>query len=265
VNDSSPPSDPCAPPPSAGNRKGDGNATKEGADDGLARREDILSLAAHELRNPLHALALHLALARSLAESGAPGVAERIRSAERTLKRYTERVTVLMDLLGSSDGTYPLTAHDTAVPALLQAMVDSLGDEAARRGIALSWEADGQCAVRTDAVVLEQIVDNLVLNALKHSGATRVVLRCEATPAGCLLSVEDNGHGIAAEDRESVFGKFAVAHHTPRGTGSGLGLWIVKRLVAALGGSIRLLDAPGGGCRFELHLPKDADNERRPR
>lgn len=261
VNDFSPPPVPGAPTPSAQRVEGDAAARTERLEDEPGWRDDILSLAAHELRNPLHALALHLALARSLAEAGAPGVAERIRSAERTLKRYTERVTVLMDLLGSANGAYPLTARPTAVPTVLQALVDSLGDEPARRGIELRLEVDGTCTLQTDPVVLEQIADNLVLNALKHSGATRIVLRCRASSAGCVMAVEDNGHGIAAEDREAVFGKFAVARHTPRGTGSGLGLWIVARLVSALGGAIRLLESPGGGCLFEVTLPKSIDSE----
>ena len=75
----------------------------------IALRDDVLSLAAHELRNPLHALSLHLALARATAQAGnAVEAAERIRRAELTLKRYSERVTVLMELLASPGATYPL-------------------------------------------------------------------------------------------------------------------------------------------------------------
>ena len=77
---------------------------------------------------------------------------------------------------------------------------------------------------------------------------------------GCwTLQVEDNGHGIAAADQALVFGKFAVATQSSRGAGTGLGLWIVSRLVQAMGGDISLRSGPEQGCAFTVRIPERDD------
>ncbi len=229
----------------------------------IADRDDILSLAAHELRNPLHALALHLALARTMAQGGSGAdVAERIRRAELTLRRYSERVTVLMELLASPAAVYPLSPRRTDVAALLELLVESLDQEARSRRIEMRVVAGVDEAGRArlvDPVVLEQIVDNLLLNAFKHSGATLVTIRLQSEPGTWTVSVEDNGSGIALDDQQVIFEKFTVAAHSARGAGTGLGLWIVNRLVHAMDGEIGLASEPGRGCVFTVRIPDRDD------
>ena len=229
----------------------------------IALRDDVMSVAAHELRNPLHALSLHLALARATAQGGnAVEAAERIRRAELTLKRYSERVTVLMELLASPGATYPLAPRRIDVPALVTTLVDSLAEEARSRGIALNVAFDGSAfdpMRAVDPVALEQVLDNLLLNAFKHSRASLVTIRLAASGPAWRLQVEDNGGGIALEDQRTIFEKFAVAAHSSRGAGTGLGLWIVTRLVRAMDGEITLESAPGAGCVFTVRIPEADD------
>lgn len=223
----------------------------------IADRDDILSLAAHELRNPLHALALHLALARTMAQG--TEVADRIRRAEFTLRRYSERVTVLMELLASPGAVYPLSPRKVDVGLLLQALAESLDQEARSRSIGVEVIVEA-CAEgwtrRVDAVALEQVVDNLVLNAFKHSGASAVAIRLRAEAQAWVVQVEDNGSGIALEDQDRIFEKFGVAAHSSRGAGTGLGLWIVSRLVQAMDGELSLASMPGAGCAFTIRIPR---------
>jgi two-component system OmpR family sensor kinase len=225
----------------------------------IALRDDVLALAAHELRNPLHALSLHLALARTTALAGnAAEAAERVRRAELTLKRYAERVTVLMGLLASPGVAYPLTRAHVDVPALVVTLVDSLDQDARSRGIVTEAAFDAATfdPIRAvDPVALEQVLDNLLLNAFKHSGASHITIRLSAGRDDWRLQVEDNGSGIAPEDQRSIFEKFAVAAHSSRGAGTGLGLWIVARLVQAMDGEITLESAPGTGCVFTVRIP----------
>ncbi len=229
----------------------------------IALRDDVLSMAAHELRNPLHALSLHLALARSTAQAGnAAEAADRIRRAELTLRRYSERVTVLMELLASPGATYSLARRRIDVPALVETLVDSLEQEALSRGIVMKVVCDeaGFGPLRaTDPVALEQVLDNLLLNAFKHSEASDVTIRLSCDAASWSIQVVDNGGGIALEDQESIFEKFAVAAHSSRGAGTGLGLWIVTRLVHAMEGEITLKSAPGTGCVFTVRIPEADD------
>jgi signal transduction histidine kinase len=229
----------------------------------IARRDDVLSVAAHELRNPLHALSLHLALARSTAQAGnAAEAAERIRRAEFTLRRYSERVTVLMELVATPAATYALDRQRIDVPALVAALVDSLAEEARSRGITVRVACDEPAfgpMRAVDAVALEQVLDNLLLNAFKHSGASDVTVRLSSGDRWWVLQVEDNGHGIAAADQETMFDKFAVATHSARGAGTGLGLWIVSRLVRSMGGQISVESIPEQGCAFTVRIPERDD------
>jgi two-component system, OmpR family, sensor kinase len=226
----------------------------------IALRDDVLALAAHELRNPLHALSLHLALARATAQGGnAVEAAERIRRAELTLKRYSERVTVLMELLASPGVAYPLSRRRVDVPLLIANLVDSLEQEGRSRGIAVSVVCDESTfgpMREIDPVAFEQVVDNLLLNAFKHSGASAVAIRLAADDRAWSVQVDDNGGGIALQDQQMIFEKFAVAAHSSRGAGTGLGLWIVTRLVQAMDGEITLKSAPGTGCVFTVRIPE---------
>lgn len=229
----------------------------------IALRDDVLSVAAHELRNPLHALSLHLALARTTALAGnAAEAAERIRRAEQTLKRYSERVTVLMELVATPAATYRLEHQRIDVPALVAALIDSLAEEARSRQMSVQLVCDEAAfgpMRAVDSVALEQVVDNLLLNAFKHSGASQVRIRLSSGVQWWGLQVEDNGQGIAASDQQTIFEKFAVATHSARGAGTGLGLWIVSRLVQAMGGEISVDSVPEQGCAFTVRIPERDD------
>ena len=225
----------------------------------IALRDDVLAMAAHELRNPLHALSLHLALARATAVAGnAAEAAERIRRAERTLKRYAERVTVLMELVATPGAHFRIARERIDVASLVSSLVDSLAEDARSRGITVRVACDDTFDPlrAVDAVAFEQVVDNLVLNAFKHSSATELTLSLSADETSWRIRVEDNGTGIALEDQQTIFEKFAVAAHSSRGAGTGLGLWIVSRLVHAMGGEITVKSAPDQGCAFTVRIPE---------
>ena len=255
--------DPALPPqPHTGRRRSDADELERLKRE-IALRDDVLALAAHELRNPLHALSLHLALARNTAQAGnAEEAAERIRRAELTLRRYAERVTVLMELLASPGASYPLARRRIDVPALVASLVDSLAHDGRSRGIAVRVDCDEAAfgpMRAVDPVAFEQVVDNLLLNAFKHSGASEVAVRLASGERAWTVQVEDNGGGIALEDQDTIFEKFTVAAHSSRGAGTGLGLWIVTRLVQAMDGEITLQSAPGTGCVFTVRIPEADD------
>lgn len=219
-------------------------------------RRDLLALTAHELRNPLHAMSLHLSLIGSMANArGADDIAQRIARAQIGLNRYAERVTVLMELLGSPDLLYPLNPTPTDLVQRLELLVESLEQEARSRGITLRLEAQGPCIGLCDGVALEQIVDNLLLNAFKHAAAREVCVSVTRADDQALIEVRDDGVGIAPADQAHIFDKFSVARHGPRGAGAGLGLWIVMRLLSALGGHIKLRSAPNEGAAFLVSFP----------
>ena len=223
----------------------------------IAERDDLLAMAAHELRNPLHALSLQLALARAGAEtSGQAATAERLAKAQVMLARYVDRVTVLLELARLNVNAYPLDPQPIDLSALLRGLAESLAQEARFRDVRLEVDVPANCPAVIDALVIEQILDNLLLNAFKHAACSTVTLSLRlVAPDRAEIAVADDGRGIAPADQQRIFGKFATVQASRRGSGTGLGLWIVRKLLDVLGGSIALTSAPQAGSKFLLTVP----------
>src|SRR6185436_15083712 len=112
--------------------------------------------------------------------------------------------------------------------------------------------------VQADPVLVRQLVDNLVGNAIKYTAPGVVpALRISATTTGGMVTVRiaDNGIGIPEGQHDAIFGNFHRAHTTSAYLGTGLGLAICKRIVERHGGDIAAVDDPGGGSCFIFSLP----------
>lgn len=222
----------------------------------LAEMHDLMALVAHELRNPLHALSLQMSVARLTAEShGQADVVTRIVKAQRTLERYTDRVTILLDLVTRQGQSYPSSAKEVDLTEALGSLVESLAAEAAYFNVSMVYKPNGPCPALIDALLVEQIAENLMLNAFKHASCSVLEVKLASDEGWATLDIADNGRGIAAEDQEQIFSKFGVASQSGRGSGSGLGLWIVRRLSQVLGGQVSLTSARGQGCTFTVRFP----------
>jgi signal transduction histidine kinase len=104
---------------------------------------------------------------------------------------------------------------------------------------------------------LRQIVWNLISNATKFGAGAPVEVAVSGDERSALLSIRDDGPGIAEEERMRVFERFERANAGRLQTGFGIGLWLVERIVAALGGKIGLASEPGQGARFIVTLPRN--------
>jgi signal transduction histidine kinase len=223
----------------------------------LRERDDLLAMAAHELRNPLHGLSLQLRLARMAAEGGdAPGALQRVAKAEVMLSRYAERLSVLLDLARLNADAYPVSLQRVDLARTLRVLGETMAPEAEFRGVALHLHLPRTLEAVTDAGIVEQIVGNLLLNAFKHAACRNVTLSLQAEgPQAAQIVVSDDGRGIPPADQQRVFGKFAVGSDAERGSSTGLGLWIVRKLLAALDGRLSLDSRPQAGSTFTLRLP----------
>ena len=223
----------------------------------ISEREDFLAFVAHELRNPMHALSLQLASARTLAESNGPSgaaIAARIAKTQATLERYIARSTVLLDVAQHQYRHYPVATQRVDVAPLLARILESSRAEADYHGTALRLDTQ-PCLVDTDPLALEHIVGNLVSNACKHAQCSEVVLTLRAEQDSARIIVSDNGRGISEADQLRVFDKYDRGARPSLGAGSGLGLWIARQLIHALDGTISLESRLNEGCRFVLTLP----------
>ena len=227
----------------------------------VGAREEFITVAAHELRTPLAALTLTLQSAarrRARAEDGELAPLRRnLDRAQRHAARLTKLVDTLLDVSRVAvDLPLELERIDLArLAAEVVAHVE--GADAAR----VTLRTEGAVEGRWDSVRLQQIVENLVSNALKFGGDHPVEVEVSRTGDLARLVVTDGGPGISPENRDRIFGKFERGVSTQHFGGLGLGLWIVRLNVEAHGGTIDVESRPGAGSRFVVVLPTgDASN-----
>ncbi|MGB8651951.1 MAG: HAMP domain-containing sensor histidine kinase [Mycobacteriales bacterium] len=212
--------------------------------------------ASHELRTPLTSI-------RGFAELYRSGALPAQTDVDRAMSRVeseASRMGVLVEdllLLARLDQQRPL---DRAPVDLLQLAGDAVQDARAvdpSRDVQLEVVTAGPAPVVTgDAARLRQVLGNLVANALTHTTAP-VRVRVSTSARDAVVEVVDTGPGIPEQDRKRVFERFyrADASRTRASGGSGLGLSIVAALVAAHGGTVDVVDTPGGGATFRVVLP----------
>ena len=235
------------------------------AAEALRARDELFSIATHELRTPLTALRLHAqALMRGLRRE-APDI-ERARRAIAEVERHAERMTVLadqlLDVARIRSGRLEIERVPMDLAATVRDVATRFRAEAASLGATIIIDGERSVPGRWDPLRIEQILANLVSNALKFGEGNPVVIELHTVQGRALLTVRDHGKGIPAEEQARVFQPFERARRSRGVAGVGLGLWIVRRLAEAHGGTVRLASAQGRGTVFAVDLPLDARSER---
>ncbi len=223
----------------------------------VALRDELLSIAGHELRNPMHELALHLTLAQKLAQRhGALDVVERLQRARSSLDRFVEHATVLLDATRMQTGDVHLSPSQIDLAQLVRELVDSKTDEASFYGTLLDVRTPPTLTFFCDRIAIERVLGNLILNAFKHASSSRVTVELnDLADRRAELVVRDNGCGIAEIYRQRMFNEFEQLARPESGrAGLGLGLWIVRRLAEAHGGTVTIDSAPSAGTAFTVRV-----------
>jgi two-component system, OmpR family, sensor kinase len=209
--------------------------------------------ASHELRTPVTTLSGWLDL---YAQGGLRERAELDRAVER-MESEVGRMRLLveeLDLLARMSQGRPLDLENTRLAALLDGVVDDVRVVAPDRAITL--QVAGDPIVRADPRRLEQVVRNLLGNALQHTPAgTPVEVSASARDRDAVIDIVDHGPGIPAEDLARVFDRFYRARSARAQPGSGLGLAIVRALVEAHDGTVGASRTPDGGSTLTVRIP----------
>lgn len=221
-------------------------------------RQEFLSNVSHELKTPLTAI---LAFVETL-EAGA--LDDRANS-ERFLAiirknaaRMQNLIDDILELSAIEGGSVSVKAEETELSPLINEVIVSLAGKASSRGITVSNHVPPETLVFVDPRRLEQMLTNLVDNAIKFNrDGGGVTIGCE-TDSRTRILVKDTGEGIPAEHLERLFERFyRVDRARSRDMGgTGLGLAIVKHLARAHGGEVRVTSELGRGTTFEIDLPK---------
>ena len=223
----------------------------------LAARDRQLSIATHELRTPISSILLNLQMlertARSKGALDAATVARLLAVPSRQLRRLTRMVDLLLDSAQVENERLELDLQPVDLCELVHDAAARLADTARAAGCELSLGDCHPATGRWDRLRLEQVVVNLLTNAIKYGGGQVEV----GTQGGseALLTVRDHGQGIGPEDQQRIFEPYERLASAAGEDGAGLGLYIVREVVRAHGGRIEVESAPGQGATFRVFLP----------
>ncbi|MEP7059888.1 MAG: PAS domain-containing protein [Actinomycetota bacterium] len=216
-------------------------------------KNTFLAAVSHELRSPLTSilgLSLTLERTREMPPEDRNDLLERLSANARKLDRLLKD---LLDIDRLNRGIVEPQYRLTEVGALARRTIDSL-DALADRAVQILTDP---VTLEIDPAKVERIVENLVMNAVRHTASDRTIwLHVTAEPGGVSICVEDDGPGVAPSLRDAIFEPFrqgpTVSAHSP---GTGIGLSLVARFAELHGGRAWVEDRPGGGASFKVFLP----------
>jgi PAS domain S-box-containing protein len=238
------------------------NRLYEEARDAVKARDAFLSVAGHEIRTPLSALNITMyqlgRQVRGLANEKAIDLAAR---SEKQVARLIRLADELLDVSRISSGSLHLDAEELDLGILARDVVERLEESARRAGCALTLRAPEGLIGFWDRIRLEQVLSNLLTNALKFGAGAPIEVVVSTRGETARMTVTDNGIGIHDEDRRRIFERFERAVSGETYPGMGLGLWITREIVEAHGGKIAVESRPGAGARFEVTLPRQTGGD----
>jgi signal transduction histidine kinase len=231
------------------------------AQEAISSRDTFLSIASHELRTPITSMKMHAQhLRRRLAaqDPGALGperVTRFVEQTERSIDRLSRLVEDMLDISRIATGRLAMQLEPVDLSAVTQDVVARFEQQLAEGGHALEVQLAPGLVGRWDRDRLEQVLTNLLTNALKYAPRAPLRVSTKAEGGHAVLQVQDHGPGIAPQDQHRVFERFERLVHANEVSGLGLGLHIAKHIVEAHAGRIHLRSAVGEGASFIVELP----------
>lgn len=225
------------------------NSTAERLDGILQRTQRVAADASHHLRTPLTGVRLRLEAIDDISDQ--PQVQDEAKAAMSEVDRLARRIEQVLVLARTDAGATPIAAQDVSV--ILGERVDAAGGMFAEQGIDLTASLASHVYVAAPTGTVARVVDELMGNALQYA-RSRVRVDLHQVERRAVLSVDDDGPGIPAGEREAVFERFTRGSASVPG-GSGLGLALVRESIAGLGGRTRALESPWGGLRVVVEIP----------
>ena len=224
----------------------------------LKTRDDFLAAASHEFRNPLNALQLQLAGLRRVAQRdpsslATPAMTSRLDRTEDQITRLVRLVDTLLDVSRIKSGRLDLEYADVDLVTVAREVVQQL--ESISDGVAIRMTSPDSIVGRWDPLRIEQVLINLLSNALKYGDGKPVDLELQLDGDCARVAVKDGGIGISSDMLPRLFARFERLTSDHRRGGFGLGLWITRQIVDALGGSIDVRSDLGKGSTFCVELP----------
>ncbi len=220
----------------------------------------FLATASHDLRQPLQALqllnaSLNAALERKLSKADLLAITQRQHHAIETM---TELLNALLDISKLESGTVQVKHEYINMPQLIEELREQLEGIATSKGLTLHTDV-ANIVVHTDRVLLRQLIQNIVSNAIKYTDSGEVKLNLFIDKQGAMIEIADTGVGIPRDQVAKIFDAYYQPPSTrPDRPGVGLGLAIVKQIAELLGYAIAVESQPDRGTTFRISIPSGA-------
>ncbi|WP_044183810.1 sensor histidine kinase [Hyalangium minutum] len=225
------------------------------AQEAIRLRDEFLSIASHELKTPLTALQLQLQGLRQRSDELEKRVVTKIDRAARSTERLTDLVETLLDVSRISTGHFELSLQRFELTEAVSEAAERFRDAATRAGCALTLRTGASIVGTWDRLRLEQVVSNLVSNALKYAAGAPIEVSLAQDGETAVIDVRDRGPGIPEDALSRIFDRFERAAEIRHYGGLGLGLYVVREIVKAHDGMVTAHNLPEGGACFTVRLP----------
>jgi signal transduction histidine kinase len=232
----------------------------EGLEQSNRLKDDFVNTMSHELRTPLHIL---IGYTEMLLDDAcgplAPAQTETLRRMHKTAQELFNLINAILDLSRLQDRRDLLTVSEIPLAIFLEELCSDVSNRYAKPAVTVAWEVDPSLlTLQTDAIKLQMVLKNLLVNALKFTQQGSVKVTAAAERGGVSFLVQDTGPGIPSEDLPFIFepfrqgGPFSTRTHG----GVGLGLYIVRQLMELLGGAITVDSEMGKGTTCYVWIPE---------
>ncbi len=226
----------------------------------IRARDDFIAVASHELRNPMTPILTQVELLRAKArrEGAPPAMEVGLGRLAVAIRRFVRRATTLLDVSRINAGRLRLSPAPLDLAAAVREVTMDHEAAALHAGSRLDLRLPEEGLTGTwDALAIEQIVENLIGNAVRYGCGRPIEVALAAEGEGAVaLTVRDEGTGIAEADLPRLFGRFEQAVQRREQGGFGIGLWLTHQLVHAMGGTISVTSRVGDGSTFAVRLPR---------
>jgi signal transduction histidine kinase len=238
------------------------NATQAELERSLKMRDDFMSMVAHELRTPLNTLFLETQMRKmqldkdNLEAFSADALAKMVARDGRQIHSVIRLINDMVDVSRIRSGKLSIRPGWTELQAMLRRLASDLSRQAQDAGT--TFELDAELTVNGwwDEFRIEQVIVNLMTNALRYGGGKTVRIRLTATEAEARVDVIDQGPGVDEAMQARIFLPYERGAGNGVPSGLGLGLYISRQLAEAHGGTLTVASKPGEGAVFTLALPR---------
>ena len=231
----------------------------------MAQQDEFLATVGHELRNPLSPIFMQaqylLGVARQQGGEALsrPWLVSQLEGFCRRLSRFLETLNRLMDISRMDAGQLALELEPLDLAEIVREVATGAERELAAARCDLRLDMPARALGSWDRLRLEQIVGNLLSNAIRYGAGKPITIRLRERADRVELTIEDQGIGIAEQDQERIFDRFERAGKTRSSGGFGIGLWTVRQCCRAMGGEVAVRSRSNLGSSFSVTLPRQVE------